>query len=495
MGETVKHVEEKRQDRVDDMKIVLASSELSPVAVTGGLGEAVAGLLGQLHAHAHDVCVVLPYYRCVQRYHYWKIKPTGVTLDIRVGARVRQADIMEYRKRGGYQVFFVKCDELFDRDGLYGDGGAAFEDNAERFIFFSKVVVELARRMEPLPDILHCHDWQTSLVPVLVRAGRLPFKTMLTIHNIAYQGQFWSLDFALTNLPAEFFAPTGLEFYGHLNLLKGGILAADMLTVVSDSYAREILTPEGGCGLDGVLRAHRDKLRGILNGVDYLVWNPATDKALPKTYRPAALKGKAVCRAALLEKLGLEPEPEGPVFVMASRLDEAKGFDLLLPIMDRLLADDVRLVIQGDGDPHYHAELTVAARKYAGKLAYLSHAEKKLVHLAMAGSDATLIPSRVEPSGHSAIRALKYGVVPIARDIGGLHEILRDFDPVTGDGWALLFYDYSPEALWDAIVRAKKLYAKPSVWKELVRAGMERNFSWEKSASAYEALYAQLLKW
>lgn len=477
------------------MKVVLASSELAPVALTGGLGEAVEGLLSRLHAHAHDVCVVLPFYRSVQKYHYWKIKSTGVKIEIPMGARVRHAEIMEYRKRGGYQVFFIACDELFDRDGLYGEHGAAYEDNAERFMFFSKAVVEVCRRMNPMPDIIHSHDWQAALIPTLVRAGGLPFKTMLTIHNVAFQGQFWGLDFALTNLPPEYFAPSGLEFYGSVNLLKGGILAADMLTTVSDSYAREILTPESGCGLDAVLRSQRNKLRGILNGADYSVWNPSTDKMLPKTFRASALKGKHACREALLERLGLDANPTGPVFVMASRLDEAKGFDLLFPIIDRLLADDLRLVVNGDGDPRYHAELTVAARKYPGKFAFVSQADKKLSHLILAGADASLIPSHVEPSGRSAILALKYGAVPIARDVGGLHEILRDYDPVAGDGWALLFYDYSAEALWDAIVRAKKIFAKPAAWKLLVRAGMERNFSWEKSASAYEVLYAQLLKW
>lgn len=476
------------------MKILLASSELSPVATTGGLGTAVAGLIGQLHANAHDVCLILPYYRAVKKYHYWKAKPTGVTLDIQSGGRRLAAEVLEYRKRGGYQVFFVKCDELFDRDGLYGDDSGPFGDNAERFIFFSKAAIELTRRMDPQPDILHAHDWQTALIPTLVKAWGLPFKTMLTIHNIAYQGQFWSLDFALTNLGPEWFTPSGLEFYGHLNLLKGGVITADMLTAVSDVYAHDILSSDGGCGLDAVLREHRDKLFGVLNGADYSEWNPATDKLIPKTYRASSLKGKQVCRTALLEKLGLAPGPSGPVFAMTSRLAETKGFDILFPLIDRLLADDVRLVIQGEGDPGYEAELTVAARKYPDKFAYLPHVEKKLSHLILAGADILLAPSRVEPSGHTVVQALRYGVVPVARDTGGLHEILRDYDPVTGEGWGLLFYDYSHEAFWDAIRRAKKLFARPAKWKELVRAGMGKNFSWENACAAYEVLYGQLLK-
>ncbi len=476
------------------MKIAIASSELAPVAHTGGLGDAVAGLTGQLHSNKHDICIILPFYQAVQKYHYWKAKNTGVSIDIPLGNKTRKAEIFEYRKRGSYQIFFVKNDELFNRDGLYGDQQAAYGDNAERFIFFSKAVVELSRRMDPQPDIIHANDWQTALTCVLVKAYSLPFRSMLTIHNVDYQGQFWSLDFAMTNLSADWFSPHGLEFYGDMNLLKGGILAADTLTTVSDSYARDIQTPESGAGLEAVLLEQREKLHGFLIGADYSIWNPETDKALPKNYSASSLKGKVACRIELLNKLNLNEDPQGPVFMMTTRLNEQKGFDILLPLIDRLLADDVRLVILGAGDPRYMAGLTVAARKHAGKFVFLTEADNKLTRLIMAGADMTIIPSRLEPAGHSAVRSLRYGTIPVARDTGGLHEILRDYDPASKDGWGILFYDYSAEALWDALTRARNLYAKQSKWKELVRAAMQRNFSWENCTAAYESLYNRLLK-
>lgn len=476
------------------MKIAFVSSEYSPVAHTGGLGDAVAGLTAQLHANGHDVCVILPYYRAARKYHYWKKKQTGVTLSIPVGGRTREAGILEYRKRGGHQIFFIANDDLFERDGLYGEGSTAYPDNAERFIFFSKAAVELCRRMDPKPDIIHCHDWQTALAPVLVRARGLPFRTLLTIHNIAYQGQFWSIDFALTNLPPEQFSPASLEFYGNLNLLKGGLLAADRITTVSDSYARDIQTPEFGCGLDAVLREQRHKLHGFLIGVDYSVWNPGTDKSLPKTFRPSALKGKAVCGEELLARLNLDPSPRGPILMMASRITEQKGLGILLPLLDRLLADDVRLIILGEGDEDSMARLTVAARRHARRFAYVPRPENKLAHLTVAGSEINLVPSRFEPGGHSAIKSLRYGTIPVARATGGLHEIVRDYDPTQQTGWGILFHEYSPDALWDAIHRAKKLHAERKTWKSLVERAMRLDFSWEKSAAAYETVYNQLLK-
>ncbi len=479
---------------MSEMKIAIAASELAPVAQTGGLGDAVAGLTAQLHKNGHEVCLILPYYQAVRKYHYWKEKETGISIDIQLGHRHRTAEILEYRKRGSYQIFFIKNDELFDRAGLYADQYGTFGDNAERFIFFSKAVVELCRRMEPKPDIIHANDWQTALVPVLVKAHNLPFRTLLTIHNMAYQGQFWSLDFTMTNLSAEWFAAGGLEYFGDINLLKGGILAADSLSTVSDAYARDILTPESGYGLDGVLREQRGKLHGFQIGVDYKVWNPETDKALAKNYSATSPKGKATCRDDLLAKLKLAAKPKGPVFMMASRLHEEKGFDIMLPLIDRLLADDVRLIVLGAGDAHYMAGLTVAARKHPQRFVYLPETDTKMTQLILAGADLSIIPSRMEPAGHSAVRSLRYGTIPVARDTGGLHELIRDYDPTTKEGWGILFYEYSQEALLDALMRARDLFADSGNWRELVKSAMRRNFSWENSAAAYESVYNGLLK-
>ena len=391
-------------------------------------------------------------------------------------------------------MFLIRCDEFFDRDGLYSTGGADFADNAERFIFFSRAVVELARRVLPPPDVLHLHDWQTALVPVLVRQARLPFRTVLTIHNLACQGSFWSVDFGLTGLPGEFFSARGVEFYGQVNLLKGGILHADALTTVSERYAREIQTPEYGCGLDAVMREHAGKLSGILNGADYTQWNPATDPRLPETYSPANLAGKKTCRAALLKELGLAPEPRGPVFAMVSRLAEQKGIDVLLPLLDRLLSNDVRLAILGQGDPAYEHALALASRRHPERFAYRPSLDDRLAHLIEAGADLSLIPSHFEPCGLSAMYSLKYGTLPIARATGGLHQIIQDFDPSSGTGTGFLFFEYTPEALWDAMVRAQSDYADEPAWAALVQRAMAADFSWPRAVGRYEEVYRRAVR-
>ena len=329
------------------MKILLAASEVAPFARTGGLGDVIEGMPPALTARGHEVSVVMPCYRGLREDPRLGARSTGVRVLVQLGGKRVHGEILEGQAPNGSQIFLIRCDELFDRAGLYAEDGRDYPDNAERFIFFAKAVVELARRVLPPPDILHVHDWQTALVPVLVKHLRLPFRTVLTIHDLAFQGSFWGVDFGLTNLPGEYFSARGVEFYGHLNLLKGGILHADALTTVSECYAREIQTAEGGSGLDAVMREHAPKLSGILNGADYSQWNPATDAHLPKSYKPSSLAGKKTCRAALLEELGLAPNPRGPVYALLSRLTERKGIDLLLPLLDRLLANDVRLVILG----------------------------------------------------------------------------------------------------------------------------------------------------
>jgi starch synthase len=416
-----------------------------------------------------------------------------VRLAIPVGDRRHDAEILEATAANGTQVFLVRCDELFDRAGLYGDDAGAFGDNAARFIWFSKAVIELARRLMPPPDIVHAHDWQTALVPVLIKDRRLPFKSVLTIHNLAYQGSFWGADFALTNLPGHYWGAQGVEFYGNLNLLKAGILFADQVMTVSDRYAREIQTPEYGRGLDAVLREHAHKLSGVLNGADYAAWNPATDPYLPRPYSPEDLRGKMDVREALLTESNLTPSPRGPIFGMVSRLAEQKGLDILLPLLDRLLGDDVRLVILGEGDTAYERELLIASKRHAERFAYRKSMEPRFAHLVVGGSDVTLIPSHFEPCGLTAMYSLKYGSLPIARATGGLHQMIQDYDPVQGTGNGFVFYDYHSEALWDSIVRAKRYFDDTAHWRELMRRAMACDFSWSRAVEKYEAIYQRAL--
>jgi starch synthase len=471
----------------------MISAEGPPMLHAGALIDVMDALPHELRSRGHEVAVALPYYREIRDNPAFKEEDTGVTVDVRVGEKTYIAEYLQGHSASGVQLFFVRCDEFFDRDGIYGEHGTSYEDNADRFVFFSKAALELARRLTPSPQILHVHDWPASLVPVYVRAHHLPFSTVLTIHHIAEQGSFWGLDFRLTNLHERFFTLRGVEFFGKLNFLKGGILFADRVTTVSEHQRREIQTPEFGCGLDIVLRENAHKLSAILHGADYEKWNSENDKLLPANYTPSDLRGKRLCRDALLNGLRLEPEPRGPVFGMVTRVVGEKGFDILVPALDRLLIDDVRLVILGEGDPAYEAALAVATRKFPRKFAYRRSYDEKSAHVFEAGMDISLIPSRFEPAGLSAMYSLKYGALPVARATGGIQEIIEDYDPWSDHGFGFLCYEYSTEAFWDAIKQARDIFRDGELWKKLMERAMARNFSWATAAERYEALYRQLV--
>jgi starch synthase len=471
----------------------MISAEGPPLQRTGALIDVMDALPAALRSRGHEVCVVLPFYREIREDAAFKKKNTGIAVDVQVGDKVYLARYLEGRSAGGVQLFLVRCDEFFDRDGIYGERGKDYEDNASRFIFFCKAALELSRRLTPQLQILHVHDWAAALVPVFVRAQGLPFKTVLTIHHVADQGSFWGLDFELTNLPEQFFTPRGVEFFGRLNFLKGGILYADKITTVSEHYRREILTPSGGYGLDGVLEENAYRLSAILDGADYKLWNPASDRLLPARYDEKRLRGKEVCRDALLKEMKLESDPRGPVFGMVTRVVHEKGFEILVPLLDRLLWDDVRLIILGEGDPAYETALAVAARKFPTRFAYQKDYDAKLAHLIEAGMDISLIPSQFEPAGLSAMYNLKYGAVPVARATGGIQEIIEDYHPISNSGYGFLCYEYSSEAFWDAMKRARQIFGDRTLWTELMKRAMARDFSWGASARHYEALYRELV--
>jgi starch synthase len=475
------------------MRILMISAEGPPLQRTGALVDVVDALPGALRDHGHEVSVVLPFYREIRENRGFKKKNTGITVDVPVGENTHVARYFEGRSVKGVQLFFISCDEFFDRPGIYGERGKPYEDNAARFIFFCKAALELARRLTPQIEILHLHDWAAALVPVFVHAQGLPFSTVLTIHHIADQGSFWGIDFQLMNLPEQFFTLAGVEFFGRLNFLKGGILYADRITTVSEHYRREILTPAGGCGLDTVLRENAHRLSAILDGVDYTRWNPASDRLLPARYDPKRLEGKQVCRETLLQQFELAAAPAGPVFGMITRVVREKGFEILVPLLDRLLWDDVRLIILGKGDPAYETALALAARKFPTRFAYQKTYDEKLAHLIEAGMDISLIPSRFEPAALNAMYNLKYGALPVARVTGGIQEIIEDYDPITDAGYGFLCYEYSSDAFWDAVKRARQIFRDQRLWNKLMMRAMARNFSWDVSAQRYEALYRELL--
>src|SRR6266513_1923872 len=475
------------------MRILMVSPEGPPLQRTGALIDVMDALPRALRSRGHEISVALPFYREIRENTAFKAKNTGVTVDIQVGKKTYPAKYLEGRSTSGVQLFLVRCDEFFDRPGLYGEHGKAYDDNAARFTFFCKATLELARRLTPPLQILHLHNWAAALIPVFVRARGLPFATVLTIHHLTEQGSFWGMDFGLTNLPERFFTLHGVEFFGRLNFLKGGILYADRITTVSEHYRREIQTLSGGCSLDGVLRENAHRLSAILDGADYTRWNPASDRLLPARYDARRLRAKQVCREALLKEMNLASAPRGPVFGMVTRVVQEKGFEILVPLLDRLLWNDVRLIILGEGDPAYETALAVAARKFSTRFAYEKNYDDKLAHLIEAGMDISLIPSRFEPAGLSAMYNLKYGAIPVACVTGGIQEIIVDYAPTTDSGYGFLCYEYSSEAFWDAIKRARQIFRDRRLWTKLMKRAMALNFSWDASARRYEALYTELI--
>lgn len=480
------------------MKVLLAASEMSPFAKTGGLGDVIGSLPAALAELGHEVTCCLPYYRCVRQVAA-NAKPMGLNLNIPLGHRTVSGDVLELQLQQRVRVLFVRRDEFFDRSELYHTGIRDYEDNAERFLFFSKAVVELLGYTKFQTDIVHCHDWQTAFVPVLatyLRQTRGPLfavKSVFTIHNIAYQGMFWSLDFPLTNLPGEFFTPAALEYYGQLNLMKGGILFSDAVTTVSKKYAAEIRTPELGFGLDAVLRARDDDLHGILNGVDYARWDPATDPLLVKNYSVSDLAGKRACRAELVKRLGLDVAADKPVAAYISRLTEQKGVEVFAGAVEALVGLGLAIVILGKGERRHEEALSELAGKFPKRVCAIIRHDEELSHQIQGGADLLLMPSQFEPCGLTQMYALKYGTIPVVRATGGLDDTVSQYDDKTGAGTGFKFVQYSSAALVEAVKRAVVLYKQPKKWQGLMRNAMACDFSWKASAKEYENLYASLL--
>jgi starch synthase len=466
------------------MNILFAASELTPYAKTGGLGDVLAALPAALRGRGHSVSVVLPLYRQL-RESLAELQRTRLSLTVELGGRVLGANVWQGVSRDGVTVFGIERDEFFDRGALYGAGEGDYFDNAARFVFFSKAVVGLAGVLEPRPDILHANDWQAGLVPVLVRAGRLPFKTVLTIHNLAYQGVFAAAEFALTNLPGFYFKPHALEYYGRMNLLKGGILFADAVTTVSPGYAREILTEQCGCGLSGALAARGGVLTGILNGIDAELWNPAADPWIAANYDAKRLSAKARNKEALLKFFNLATGRR-PLLGLVSRLVEQKGIDLILSALPGILARGAGLAVLGSGDSCYEGELRRLARQYPGQLAVSVGFDEKLAHRIEAGADIFLMPSRFEPCGLNQFYSMRYGTVPVVHDVGGLGDSVEDGRS------GFKFAGYSVEKFAAAVAGALDLFGDRKKWRALQVCGMKQDFSWERRVPEYEGVYAKV---
>jgi starch synthase len=475
------------------MKILMATSEFSPFGSTGNLGDQVSILTTELRKLGHDVSVVMPFYRSVREGKY-EVRPTNGEFQVNLGGKRASSDIVETTSPDGVHVYLVRRDEYFDRSGIYGADGRVYEDNAERFIFFSKAVLELARKISPSPELIHSHDWTTALIPVFVRDRQLPFRTVLTVHNLEHQGSFWSFDFALTGLPGSYFGPRGLEFYGRLNFLKGGILHADAVTFPGEAALFEAFTPQHGFGLDAVLQENRFHICGIPHGVDYSQTNPPLDSLLGKGHLPAGANGKSSARKALLDQLELEDNPNGIVLDLPIESDDQAAFGPLKPIIDLVLTADTCLVVNGKGPDQDLADIIIAERKYPTRFAYRPDPDATLHQLALAGADVVLLASSLGFRGTNAVAAMRYGTLPIVKTRGGVHQLVSDYDPATEAGCGFLYNDHSPMALWDSIRRANQLYRQPEEWKKLAERARALDFSWKESALGFAKLYANLLR-
>jgi starch synthase len=472
------------------LRILFAASEGLPFSKTGGLADVIEALPKALVAQGHELAVVLPRYRGIKTS---MVVMPSVTIPL--GSRLRFPSIADGTMLNGVRYFFVDDPGYFDRDGIYGGSAGDFPDNAERFSEFCRATIEIAKHVWPA-DVIHCHDWQTALVPTLLRSlystdplvKDIP--VIFTIHNLGYQGQFPVAVLDRAGIPPEVYHPAGIEYYGDVNLLKGGLVYSDYLTTVSKKYAEEIQTPEFGYGLDGVVRSRRDHVVGILNGVDYSVWNPEKDKLIAATYSAKDLTGKHICKKDLLEIFGLSPEYEiRPVLGIVSRFADQKGFDLIAAIAKELMQEDIILTILGTGDRRYEELFETLANEFPGRVGVRIGYDNELAHKIEAGADMFLMPSRYEPCGLNQIYSLKYGTVPIVRATGGLDDTVESFDVQHGTGTGFKFEPYTGAALLDAVRMALHHFADERIWKRIQLNGMSKDFSWKRPATEYAKLY------
>ena len=472
------------------MRILFVASEGLPFSKTGGLADVVEALPKALLGQGHDVAVVLP------RYRNTPVKNVIIkSLTIPMGTTLRFPAIADGARSGGVQYFFIDDPEYFDRDQLYGAAGRDYPDNAERFAEFARAAIELAKQLW-LPDVIHCHDWQTALVPVLLRTAYAPdpqlssIPVVFTIHNMGYHGLFPRDVLGRVGLPDSLFRMNALEFFGHVNYLKGGLVFSDYLTTVSRKYAEEIQTTEYGHGLDGVVRTRADHLVGILNGVDYSIWNPEVDSLIAARYSAKELSGKERCKRDLLAEFHLPEENLArPLIGIVSRFADQKGFDLLAQVAEALMEEDIAIVALGAGEAKHERMFRELSQQFPDRLAAKIAYDNTLAHKIEAGADIFLMPSRYEPCGLNQIYSLRYGTVPVVRATGGLDDTIEPFDPATGGGTGFKFSEYTGTALLAALREALSAYGGKAAWSRIQANGMAKDFSWNTSAREYVRLY------
>jgi len=457
------------------LKVLIVSSEVVPFAKTGGLADVAGALPIALEEQGVDVRLAMPKYKMV------KSDSDSAT----IGKNVK--------------VYFIKNDKFFKRDGLYGDIKGDYPDNLERFVFFNTAVLDLLKKIKFKPDVIHCNDWQAGLIPVYLKTIYKddPFfkdtKTVFTIHNLAYQGTFPKDDIQKTALGWDVFTMDGIEFYNKINFLKGGLNFSDALTTVSPTYAEEIQLQEFGCGLEGALSKRKDDLFGIINGIDYDIWNPAKDKCIFKNYSADTIDGKYVNKTMLQKETGLKEDKNTPLLGIISRLADQKGFDLIAAIINDLLKMGTQIIILGTGEEKYHIMLKDLAKKHPKATSINLRFDNTLACKIYAGCDMFLMPSRYEPCGLGQMISLAYGTIPVVRQTGGLRDTVMEFNPRTKDGNGFVFRQYNSSALQDAIKRGLEIYKDRKLWKELVQKAMIYDYSWNESAVKYIEVYKKAI--
>lgn len=480
------------------MKILFVASEVSPLAKTGGLADVTGSLPKALRKKGHDVRIIMPLYQCIDS-NGFTIKKARKGVEAIIGGALEKG-LLRQTTLGDIPVYLIDRKEYFQRPYLYGTPAGDYPDNSRRFGFFCRGVVDLLKRLDFRPDIIHCHDWQSALVPAIIRYEHRddPFfrKTALiyTIHNLAYQGLFPAEELPDLGLDQSYFNIDRLEYYGKVNLMKGGILTADVVNTVSSTYCSEIRTEEMGCGLDGVLRLRDHDLYGILNGIDYQEWNPATDPSIFKNYTASSLAGKGANKKALQKSLGMEQGADIPLLGMITRLSAQKGLDLLEKLLPKFRSSRLQLVILGTGDERYMTMLSTFQKKGAENISIHLAFDQVLARKVYAASDMFLMPSQYEPCGLGQLIALRYGAIPVVRKTGGLADTVFDGRDGFREPNGFTFDEYTPKAFWGAVARALEAYGERKSWDRMVRSGMNSDYSWEHSAGEYEALYEKALK-
>lgn len=472
------------------MKILFVSPEALPFSKTGGLADVVEALPRALAEMGHQVSVLLPRYRGNQA-----ARTILTSLTVPLGQDLRFPAIAEAGIFEGVHYYFVDDAEFFDREKLYGDKQGDYPDNPRRFAELSRAAIEFTKLVW-MPDVIHCHDWQSALVPVCLRTlykrdsavAGLP--VILTIHNLGYQGLFERSMLAQIGLPEDLFRMEALEYYGRVNLLKGGLVFADYLTTVSRKYAQEIQTPEFGCGLEGVIRSRGERMAGILNGVDYAAWNPETDTFIAAQYSAKNLEGKRLCKKDLLATFHLPAEDvDRPLIGIVSRFVDQKGFDLIAETAADIMKEDLALVALGNGDAKYEKLFQDLARKNSKRIGVKIAYDNAVAHKIEAGADMFLMPSRYEPCGLNQIYSLRYGTVPVVRATGGLDDTVEEFDARTGKGTGFKFKAYNGKALLECLRQAIAAFGDAQRWRAIQANGMAKDFSWKPSAAAYVKIY------